>query len=199
MKLRYFYRIDPNKKQPVPGSNVRRKSKPGRFWKEILLPCCATTNINCTCGPRFWVQIDGVNKPVDGTLIKRDAYPLMAENIRYQEIDWKSPCCPVTPAFKITWNLSINLSLSPSLIIKENGVERVNTAIDSSGEFIPAPDALIEIIADNSTCTLSRIVNDLTITGGIAHIDSGIVINYNFLFTVTEDVQINSIMDCTGG
>lgn len=197
MKLRYFYRIDPNKKQPVPGSNVRRKSKPGRFWKEILLPCCSTTDISCTCDARFFVQIDGLNRPVDGSLIKRFSWPKMEEGIRYVEIDWKSPCCPVTPAFKITWNLSINLSTSPSLIIKENGVERVNTAIDSSGEFIPAPDALIEIIADNSTCTES-VVNNLVVSGGVVHADSGIVINYNFLFTVTEDVQINSIMDCIG-
>lgn len=105
--------------------------------------------------------------------------------------------CYSSIAFKITWNLSINLSPSPSLIIKENGVERVNTAIDSSGEFIPAPDALIEIIADNSTCT-EVVANDLTITGGIAHVDSGIVINYNFLFTVTENVHIDSAMDCIG-
>lgn len=196
MKLRYFYKIN-HKKEPIPGSNIRRKSRPKPYsqCKEITPVCCDPAAIDCTCGPRFWVQIDGANKPVDGTLIKRDAYPLMAENIRYQEINWKSPCCPVTPAFKITWNLSINFSISPSLIIKENGVERVNTAIDSSGEFIPAPDALIEIIADNSTCTVTRI-NDLTITGGIAHVDSGGVINYNFLFTVTEDVQINSTMDC---
>ena len=196
MKLRNFYKIDHTKK-PIPGSNIRRKSRPKPYsqWKEITPVCCDPAAIDCTCGPRFWVQIDGVNKPVDGTLIKRDAYPLMAENIRYQEINWKSPCCPVTPAFKITWNLSINFSISPSLIIKENGVERVNTAIDSSGEFIPAPDALIEIIADNSICTVSRI-NDLTITGGIAHVDSGGVINYNFLFTVTEDVHIDSAMDC---
>lgn len=98
MRLRYFYKIN-HKKEPVPGSNVRRKSRPKPYsqWKEITPVCCDPAAIDCTCGPRFWVQIDGVNKPVDGTLIKRDAYPLMAENIRYQEIDWKSPCCVTAP------------------------------------------------------------------------------------------------------
>ena len=95
MKLRYFYKIDHNK-QPIPGSNVRRKSKPGNQWKEILSPCCYPLDVDCTCGPRFFVQLDGRGKPVDGTLIKRTGLPKMEENIKYYELDWKSPCC--TPA-----------------------------------------------------------------------------------------------------
>lgn len=115
MKLRYFYRIDPNKKQPVPGSNVRRKSKPGRFWKEILLPCCATTNINCTCDARYFVQIDGLNRPVDGTLIKRFTWPKMDEGIRYVEIDWRNPCCCNTD----------EISSAPQTVASDGGGETV--------------------------------------------------------------------------
>jgi hypothetical protein len=94
MKLKYFYKIN-HQKQPIPGSNVRRKSKPKPLsqWKEITKLCCNPPEIDCTCGPRFWVQVDGANKPVDGTLIKRDKYPLMSDGIKYQEIEWKSPCC----------------------------------------------------------------------------------------------------------
>lgn len=92
MKLRYFYKIDHNK-QPIPGSNVRRKSKPGNQWKEITSACCEPITVDCTCGPRFFVQLDGRGKPVDGSLIKRTGIPQMTDGIKYQELQWKSPCC----------------------------------------------------------------------------------------------------------
>jgi len=93
MRLRHFYRIN-HKSQPIPGSNVKRKSKPGNQWKEILDPCCTTIQtIDCTCGPRFFVQLDGSGKPVPGSLIKRNSWPKMEENIRFQEINWESECC----------------------------------------------------------------------------------------------------------
>ena len=92
MKLRYFYKIS-NKREPIPGSNIRRKSKPGNQWIEILNPCCTPLTIDCTCGPRFFVQLDGIGKPVDGTLIKRKQHPEPIDNIRYMEIQWESVCC----------------------------------------------------------------------------------------------------------
>jgi hypothetical protein len=93
MKLRYFYKLD-QKKQPILGSNIRRKSKPaGHQWKEILDPCCNPNDVDCTCGVRFFVQLDGAGKPVDHTLIKRKSFPEMDGAIRFYEIPWKSPCC----------------------------------------------------------------------------------------------------------
>lgn len=91
MKLRYFYKVDHNK-QPIPGSNIKRKSKPGNQWKEIDT-CCNPLQVSCTCGFRFFVQLDGRGKPVDGSLIKRDGWPKMEDGINYQEVDWMSPCC----------------------------------------------------------------------------------------------------------
>lgn len=93
MKFRHFYKIN-HKKQPIPGSNVKRKSKPGNQWVEILDPCCSLTNeVDCTCGPRFFVQLDRLGKPVPGSLIRRTSWPRMDEAIKYQEIDWEDPCC----------------------------------------------------------------------------------------------------------
>ncbi len=107
MKLRYFYKIN-HKREPIPGSNVRRKSKPGKQWLEILNPCCFPTDIDCTCDFRYFVQLDGVGKAVDGSLIKRKNYPEGLDSIRYMEVDWKSACCyyeNVTVNFP---NLSVN-------------------------------------------------------------------------------------------
>lgn len=97
MRLRYFYKID-HKHQPIPGSNVRRKTKPyGHQWKEIDLPCCDPLTVPCTCGPRFFIQLDGLNRPVDGSLIKRFVWPRMETGIRYSELPWKSDCCVLDP------------------------------------------------------------------------------------------------------
>lgn len=93
MKMRYFYKID-NNKQPIPGSNIRRKSKPnGHQWRELFDPCCQPNSILCNCGPRFFVQLDGLNRPVDGSLIKRTAYPNMTQGVKYMEVQWMDSCC----------------------------------------------------------------------------------------------------------
>lgn len=167
MKLRYFYKID-HKKQPVSGSNVRRKSKPSRFWKEILLPCCATTDINCTCNARYFVQIDGLNKPVDGTLIKRFAWPKMDEGIRYVEVDWKNPCCcntdeissaPQTVAndgggetVDISFNLScLGISLSAGTIVTGTAMERAEIlAADLNSQIVPPLTGTFVVNPDTS-------------------------------------------------
>lgn len=95
MKLKHFYKINPNTKQPIPGSNIKRKSSPGRFWKEIPKLCCGdvVAEIDCTCGFRYFVQLDGQNKPVPGTLVKRKEFPTVSNNMRFQEINWLSACC----------------------------------------------------------------------------------------------------------
>ena len=198
MKLRYFYRIN-HKKEPIPGSNIRRKSKPGNQWREITPICCNPDAIDCTCGPRYWVQVDGTNKPVDGTLIKRDKYPLMAENIRYQEVDWKSVCCG--PASKLLWTFE-TFDSQGNLTIKENGVEKVNIYLDAglsdNGYFIPAAGSLIEITLTN--ICLSSVVTMLYATGGHIYTEEngGLEEVHNFLWNVTEDVNILAQIDCIG-
>lgn len=94
MRLKYFYKIDHNK-QPIPGSNVRRKSIPGKQWKEIVPLCCQDPSevIDPTGGWRFFVQLDGSGRPVDGTLAKKHGLPQMTDGVKYQEVDWKSVCC----------------------------------------------------------------------------------------------------------
>src|SRR5688572_27311833 len=104
MKLRHFYKVN-HKKEPIPGSNLKRKSKPAPLsqWREILDPCCSPTDIECTCGPRFFVQIDGIGKPVPGSLIKRFVFPKMEQGIKYMELDWKSSCCPTVTDLNLLW------------------------------------------------------------------------------------------------
>lgn len=96
MKLRYFYKLDKNNK-PMPGSNISGYFKPNTgHWKEILTPCCNPPSYLCTCGPRYWVQIDGLGLPVPTTLIKRDTRPTTHDDkIKYMEIAWMSPCCSI--------------------------------------------------------------------------------------------------------
>ena len=87
MKLRYFFKVNA-KGDPIPGSNIRKSSKPmkGR-WVEILDPCCVTIlPIHCECNDfRYWVQIDGRGHPVDYSLIKRKHRP-ENEVSRYIEV-----------------------------------------------------------------------------------------------------------------
>lgn len=98
MKLKYFYKTDHNK-QPIPGSNIRRKSSPGKQWKEILTPCCnGVASIPTTSGPRFFVQLDHNNRPIDGSLIKRNGIPEMVREIKYLELEWRKACC-IVPEF----------------------------------------------------------------------------------------------------
>lgn len=94
MKLRNFYKIDHTKK-PIPGSNIRRKSKPqGHQWKELPNFCCSPIDPNCSCGDRYFVQIDKNGNPIDGTLIKRTnaiGAPQPVRGIKYAELNWE--CC----------------------------------------------------------------------------------------------------------
>lgn len=160
MKLRYWYKID-HKKQPIPGSNVRRKSRPGAThqWKEILDPCCLPADVSCTCGPRYFVQLDGRGKPVDGTLIKRNKLPEMLETIKYYELPWKSVCCG-----ELTFDFGFDVGAEGTFTITVNGISHVNTTT-----------ALIGVVAanlgDEITVTLNNgdngnMDNVLGITGG---------------------------------
>lgn len=188
MKLRYFYKIN-HKKEPIPGSNIRRKSRPKPYsqWKEITPVCCNPDDIDCTCGPRFWVQIDGTNKPVDGTLIKRDAYPLMAENIRYQEVQAPN-CCAL-----ITWQFHGLSNGSGNMKIYDNGVLIVDDNVipgdEHSGQFRPSsPTSSIHVIITNESAGV--FLQNLNITGGHTYNDTGDfftgVIDYTFAFNNTN-------------
>jgi hypothetical protein len=162
MKLRYFYKID-HKKQPIPGSNVRRKSRPGAShqWKEILDPCCEPATVPCTCGPRFFIQLDNKGKPVDGSLMKRFSLPEGTSGMKFYEVAWKSPCCNF-----ITWSFEIS-ETTGSFVIEVNGVEVVNDIIggvNSTGTFKLNPGDTVEVTLTNTGSGI--LSNSLQITGG---------------------------------
>lgn len=195
MKLRYFYKLD-QKKQPIPGSNVRRKSKPsGHQWKEILDPCCSPSTVDCTCSHRFFVQLDGAGKPVDHTLIKRKAYPEMTEGVRYYEIPWKSPCCG-----QLTWTFLILDGVTGTFTIKKNGVIQEVTAITgTSGTFNISDGDVIEITLTNTAGVPLSIVDvlkesdntttssDDTITPFVYSFVAELGNNYTVTGTIRED------------
>lgn len=159
MKLRYWYKIDQNK-QPIPGSNIRRKSRPGPSyqWKEILDPCCSPLDITCTCGPRYFIQLDGRGKPVDGSLIKRihGDRPEGTDGTKFYELQWKSPCCDT-----LTWDFTRNVT--GSFRITVNGNEVVNTTMTSSGTVPANPGNTIEVFMINSDSLGTNLIN---VTGG---------------------------------
>jgi len=173
MKLRHFYRIDQNTKQPIPGSNMKRKSSPGKFWKEILDPCCSPTTIDCTCGPRFFIQIDGLGKPIPGSLIKRFLFPKMEQGIRYVEINWKSVCCN-----NITWDFNAEDSTG-ELTITVNGYPKVSSTITSDGVFKPNFGDTIEITVQNDGINPSNVIN---VGGVVVYSASEINSVYSFIW-----------------
>ncbi len=156
MKLRYFYKIDHNKR-PILGSNVRRKSRPGNQWKEIPLPCCAGISVPCTCGPRYFVQLDGLGRPVDYSIIKRNAYPKMTDGVKYYELPWQPACCTGT----ISWSLDIN-DTTGSLVILVNGVTVVNSSVEEiNGSFQASYGDEISIALNNTGPDI--LTNSLTV------------------------------------
>jgi len=161
MKLRYWYKVDQNK-QPIPGSNVRRKSRPGpsHQWKEILDPCCNPLDVECTCGSRYFVQLDGRGKPVDGSLIKRidGEKPEGTDGNKLYEIYWKSPCCIYT----IDWSFVTNDS--PGFLrIYSDGKLIKEVVSDSSGQLKVMQGVNITAIVTNTNLTNN--FADLTISG----------------------------------
>lgn len=170
MKLRYWYKTDHTKK-PIPGSNIRRKSRPGAShqWREILDPCCSPLDVSCTCGPRYFIQLDGRGKPVDHTLIKRinGNRPEGTDGAKFYELDWKSVCCAT-----LTWTFQ-QTSATGSLIVEVNGNEVVNNIMTNvnSDNVIPANlGDTIEITVTNTSN--EPITNLLSITGGHTYSDT---------------------------
>lgn len=165
MKLRYFYKID-HKKQPIPGSNIRRKSRPGAThqWKEILDPCCDPLTILCTCGPRFFVQLDGKGKPVDHSLIKRWSLPEMSDGIKYYEIDWMSACC----SGELGWDIQ-NTGFDPgNVTIYINGVIVVNQGNTGNGTVVFPSGATLRVVFEDAdgNCSDLLIRENGNIIGG---------------------------------
>ena len=179
MKLKYFFKFD-HKKEPIPGSNVKRKSKPGNQWTEIIPVCCESDSIECTCGWRYFVQIDRTNKPVDGTLIRRKSWPKMSENIKYQEVQ-APDCCAL-----IGWQfVAANDGSIGNVTITVDGVTFVDQDLvagdDFFGSFRPKKSgSVIRIIVTNTGAgTPSSILN---ITNGHVYTDIDVNIDYIFNF-----------------
>jgi hypothetical protein len=92
MKLKSFYRLD-KKGNPIPGSNIRRLSKPTQTGRWLLAKniCCLTPSTPaCTCDFRYWIQIDYAGNPIDHTLIKRKKRP---ENVSNRFMEVFGICC----------------------------------------------------------------------------------------------------------
>jgi hypothetical protein len=190
MKLRYWYKTDHNK-QPIPGSNLRRKSRPGAShqWREILDPCCNPEDISCTCGPRYFIQLDGRGKPVDGTLIKRqdqprNNYPEGTVGNKLYEIRWKSPCCVVTLDYSFVTNDSPGF-----LRIYQDGNLIKEIVGDESGQLKVSQDAVITIIVTNNNTSNNFV--DLSITGATTFSghDQSTVTN---VFSLTENSVVTA-------
>lgn len=147
MKLRYFYKIDHNK-EPILGSNVRRKSKPaGHQWKEIIDICCTPPDpISCICGPRFFVQLDNSGKPIDQSLIKRNSYPKMTEGIKYLEIQNSvNDCCT-----SINWTQLMDVGVTGTFSITVNGILKVLSTVNGdSGTLKVKGGDTIDFAASN--------------------------------------------------
>ncbi len=197
MKMRYWYKVD-QKKQPIPGSNIRRKSRPGAShqWKEILDPCCSPLDVSCTCGPRYFIQLDGRDKPVDHTLIKRikGDRPEGTDGTKFYELEWKSPCCAL-----ISWNFVI-VDSTGSLVITVNGNEVVNDIIgniNSNGTFKPNLGDVIEITLTN---TGDEPITNLLIVNGDHNYSSTSTPSISHTFTWGgKDALINAVITGTIG
>ena len=183
MKLRYFYKVN-HLKQPIPGSNLRRKSKPGKQWVEILKPCCSPQDIPCTCGPRFFIQIDGLGNPVDGTLIKKNLFPKMEDGIHYQELQWKSPCCTGDCLF-----VDILSEQLPGILPKTSlSISFCGATTVASGERPHLMEFLANALNENKpsyltgTFTFNEEDRTLTYTGNICEIceDMSFAFSLNF-------------------
>lgn len=181
MKLRYWYKTDHTKK-PIPGSNVRRKSRPGAShqWREILDPCCSPIDVPCTCGPRYFVQLDGKGKPVDGTLIKRihGNRPEGTDGAKFYELEWKSICCD-----SITWDFASLNSTPGSFVITINGNEVVNDIvgnINSEGRLLANVGDTIAVTVTNAS--LGTPTTLLQITGGHTFTDTTPTTSYTFVW-----------------
>ncbi len=193
MKLRYFYKIDQNK-NPIPASNIRRKSKPsGHQWRELLNSCCSPQTVPCTCDFRYFVQVERGN-PVDHTLIKRKTKPTPEEGIFYMEVESsKNQCCGL-----ISWEL-IRADSTGVAIISDDGHDVVNPVISSTGSFRPIHGSSIGIdidasigCADTQGFILSVVSDDLTL-----NYNSTLDPSYTFVFDATKNYTITLTTTCT--
>lgn len=180
MKLKYFYKID-HKKEPILGSNIRRKSKPGNQWVEIIPICCTPDSTECSCGWRYFIQVDSRNNPVDGSLIKRKSWPKMAENINYQEIQAPDCCALLNYQFSLANDGSVgNITIYVDNVVY---VDRDLVAGDSVvGNFRPSKsNSIIRVVVTNTGAGDPSTV--LNITGGEIHTETNINIDYSFTFS----------------
>lgn len=161
MKLKYFYKIDQHNKQPIAGSNIRRKSSPGKLWKELIPHCCLNTVVSPTNEMRYFVQLDHNGKPIDGSLIKRNGYPEMSTGIHYQELPWKGACCLAT----ITWSFErLDLVGLGSLAILVNGIQVLSTSDFESGSFTVEKGDTVEVVSTaNPFCGMSSEITGSTV------------------------------------
>ena len=193
MRLRHFYKIN-HKKEPIPGSNIKAKSRPKPYsqWKEIFDPCCTDVDdIECTCGFRFFVQLDGLGKPVPSTLIKREKWPQMAQGIRYQEIQWDWCCPPIPGLFHIDGYGGSEGSIctgDSADFWMDTLVMGIGTALYLSDRITPVN---FELFRDDATGTVWQLTNGI-VTGSTELTCS---FNYQVSNVQIGDAEITAITE----
>lgn len=158
--MRYFYKVD-QKREPIPASNVRRKSKPsGRDWRELHNICCSPFDVPCTCGPRFWVKLDSTNKPVDFSLIKRTEKITPEPGLKYYEIPTSANECCGSLVYSFTNGSGVTGS---AFTIKKNG--HIEDVFDTSSNntFKFKEGDVIQLTLTQGTATIYTI--DVAATG----------------------------------
>lgn len=179
MKLRNFYKID-HKKNPIPASNIRRKSKPqGHQWIEMPNFCCEPLNIPCTCDFRYFVQVDLNGNPIDYTLVKRKSKPRSIGNIRWQEVV-PNQCC-MSSLFNLEYLLTTDGDIeSGSFIISVNGDPVIDiNAAENQIIYVNVGDSVEVDFQVPGNCSNINITKDAILLDGAT--DTG---SYTYNFTI---------------
>jgi hypothetical protein len=191
MKLRYWYKTDHNK-HPIPGSNIRRKSRPGAShqWKELIPVCCNSQSIDCTCGPQYFVQVDRSGNPVDYSLIKRieGGMPDGTDGMKFMEVQWKSPCCS-----SITYNFTNNTT--GNFVVTVNGQIVVSKTVSNTGIVLANEGDTIVITLTN---TGVGGFNTLTVVGGETYTSTLNPITTHTFIWNNKNTNITAVIDPTG-
>ena len=169
MKMRYFYKVD-QKREPIPASNVRRKSKPsGKDWRELHNICCSPIDVPCTCGPRFWIKLDSTNKPVDFSLIKRSEKITPEPGLKYYEIpSSKNECCG-----EVVFTFSTEVEDS-SFTIKKNGHTMYISDANFGGSFKFVEGDTIQTIINAGSSDAGNLAVTSTVDPGVDFTSSAV-------------------------
>ncbi len=156
MKIRYYFEID-RSGRPIEGSNIKtnRPPKASNRWKEYTpqdVLCCTTDDDLLPLDPkgqaRYWIQLDGLNKPISGSLRRKYTRPTHPHFI-YQEVFPVDCCvCGLTAEdFTEAWTNTNPHTLSVADIITDS-----SAVSSSSGTILIAN--IGPLVSDNGLFTV---------------------------------------------